>query len=151
MKIKLAFYKGKGDWTDKLIRLWTHSKYSHVELIINGLWYSTSPRDLRVRAKQIEPKQGHWDFVEIDVSIKQKKEMVKFFKSQFGKKYDWLGIFLSQVIPLNIQEPSRWFCSEICSCALKKSNVLQTQNQCSWFSPERLLKESLKVGNFIEG
>ena len=30
--IRLAFYKGKGDWVDKVIKWWTKSQYSHVEV-----------------------------------------------------------------------------------------------------------------------
>ena len=52
MKAKIAFYKAKGNIIDKSIRLWTRSKYSHCEIVIGENWYSSSPRDKGVRAKQ---------------------------------------------------------------------------------------------------
>ena len=52
--MKLAFYKAKGDWVDLLIRVFTNSKYSHVEIVHIKDWYSSSPRDGGVRVKQIQ-------------------------------------------------------------------------------------------------
>jgi len=131
MKAKLAFYKGKGNWIDKAIRIWTSSDYSHVELVIADMWYSTSPRDLKVRAKEIKPKKGHWDFIEIDLDQEHFRQL---FKETVGAKYDWWGIFLSQLFPLNIHSRKKWFCSEWCAEALQlaKSNK---------YSPEDLYKE----------
>ena len=45
MKIKVAFYKGRGNWKNKIIRWWTKSKYSHAELILPDeiTWVSISP------------------------------------------------------------------------------------------------------------
>ena len=112
MKAKLAFYKGKGDITDKLIRWWTKSPYSHVELVVDGWWYSTSPRDLRVRAKRIVPKKDHWDFVEVEVD---EDWLYEVFAKTRGAKYDWLGIFFTQIVDLNIHSKSRYFCVEWCA------------------------------------
>jgi hypothetical protein len=41
MKVKLAFYKAKGNWIDLLIRVFTNSPYSHVEIVLNKDWYSS--------------------------------------------------------------------------------------------------------------
>ena len=140
MKIQLAFYKGKGDWMDKVIRWWTRSPYSHCEIVIDGIWYSSSPRTGKVRAATIYPKENHWDFIELLCTAEQKQIMVRALESQLGKPYDYLGIFLSQVIPLSIQDPTKWFCSEICSCALKKGKLLKTNRKSCWFSPARLYR-----------
>ena len=48
--VRLAFYKGEGDWVDKLVRWWTKSQYSHVE-VVGNMWVSSSPRDGGVNAK----------------------------------------------------------------------------------------------------
>ena len=40
--MKVACYKGEGDWADKLIRFWTGGIYSHVEIVIGDLWYTSS-------------------------------------------------------------------------------------------------------------
>lgn len=52
--VRLAFYKGEGDWVDKVVRWWTKSQYSHVEVIVGDTWYSSSPRDGGVRSMQME-------------------------------------------------------------------------------------------------
>ena len=68
-KVYLAFYKGKGDWSDKFIRFWIKSKYSHCELIINnpenGEWISASPRTLLVEKRRINYNPDNWDIVDI--------------------------------------------------------------------------------------
>ena len=138
--IRLAFYKGEGDIFDKLIRLWTRSPYSHVEMVFGDLWYSSSPRDGGVRLKLIDPSPEHWDFVDLDVIPKKREEMRKFLISQLGKKYDWTGILLSQILPLDAQDPNRWFCSEICTAALKAGGV-GLKNHPQWYSPARLYRE----------
>ena len=45
MKIKIAFYKGKGDILNGIVRWWTKSVYSHAELVLpDGVsWIGISP------------------------------------------------------------------------------------------------------------
>jgi len=149
--VTLAFYKGAGDWTDKAIRLWTRSKYSHSELVINGVWYSSSPRDLKVRGKIIIPQANHWDYIDIPTSNEQKRIMVDFFNEQMGKPYDFLAIFLTQILPLNIQDPNKWFCSESDSKALMLAGILPSDKPAQWYSPERLFQRALSLGTFRAG
>ena len=108
-KAQLAFYKGKGTITDKIIKFWTKSKYSHVELIIKDEWYSTSPRIKTIQKRKLTPNNEHWDYIDIEVNNKFVQD---FFKRTEGAKYDWAGIFLSQFLPLNLHSKRRWFCSE---------------------------------------
>ena len=138
MKIQLMFYKGKGDLFDKLIRWWTHSEYSHVELVIGGMWYSSSPRTGRVAGRELVYNESHWDSVEVEANEGQIKRMTRLFRQERGKKYDWLGITLSQILPLGIDMPNRWFCSEICAYVLKKSCTVRLDEKASWYSPQRL-------------
>ena len=120
MKAKVAFYRAdnpNAQWDDKLIAWWTDSKYSHCELVANGIWYSSSPRDGKVRAKEIVPQEGHWDFVEVDID---REWFNIFFKENEGKKYDWLNIFCTQFLPCNLQNPKKWICSEFVGTAIFK-------------------------------
>jgi len=149
--VTLAFYKGAGDWADKAIRLWTRSKYSHSELIINGVWYSSSPRDLKVRGKIIIPQANHWDYIDIPANGKQKHIMLNFFSEQIGKPYDWKGIILSQILPLNIQDPEEWFCSEFDSKMLMLPRMLPDDKPAQWYSPGRLADRAKQIGIFREG
>ena len=45
MVVKVAFYKGKGNWINKIIRWWTKSNYSHAELVLPNkmTWIGISP------------------------------------------------------------------------------------------------------------
>lgn len=132
MKIKAiqAHYKGKGGFFNRLIRLRTWSKYSHSEIIINGVWYSASHTDGGVRAKRITPKPKHWDYEVIEVDAEWANYV---FNRMQGKGYDWLGIFFSQAVPLDIHAIKKAFCSEYCAIV----RCLKNPNQ---ISPAKLAK-----------
>ena len=109
MKVKIAFYKAKGDWVDFLVRLWTNSPYSHVEIVHNKDWYSSSPRDGGVRVKQIQDDGNSWDFIEVDIDTERLHQKYREYK---GKGYDFKGIFLSNVLPLGWHNKDKVTCSE---------------------------------------
>jgi len=103
MKVKVAFYKGKGNWKNKLICWWTGSPYSHVELIMadNFTWIGISPlltSTVSARAK-VDFDLENWDFVDLEVTQEQSNVILDFFKETEGCKYDWVGMFLSQFVP----------------------------------------------------
>jgi len=113
--MKIAFYKWKGDWLDKLIRLFTWQPYSHCELIFpSGESFSSSERDWGVRFKNIAYIEDNWDIVEYYVWKYEVERLYKLAKTQCWKKYDFFWILLSIVLPLWRQNPDKWFCSEIC-------------------------------------
>ena len=123
MKAKLAFYKGEGRLFDKLVRRWTKSKYSHVEIVVDDNWYSSSYRDDGVRLKIMSsPNPDSWDYIDVEIDM---DILEAVFREHNGKGYDWLGIFFSQWIPLNIHQKSKCYCSEFCAEALQfgKTNV----------------------------
>lgn len=116
----LASYKARGTIVDRAIRLTTNSPYSHSELILspnkpvhgdNARWaFSASGRDGGVRVKKITFDLASWDFVPIEWADEGRVETaIKHFS---GRKYDYLGIVLSQVLHLRRGSSSRWFCSE---------------------------------------
>ena len=45
MRIRVAFFKGKGNFWNKVVRWWTESPYSHAELVMPDeiTWISISP------------------------------------------------------------------------------------------------------------
>ena len=123
MVAKLAFYKGKGSATDKVVRWWTSSPYSHVEIVVGDEWYSSSPRDGGVRVKTItSPNPDSWDYVEVSVDMEQ---LQCVFIRHDGKGYDWLGVLLSQWIPLGLENKDKCFCSEFCAevVGLRDTNI----------------------------
>lgn len=120
--MKIALYKGpvsfKEDpvhWISHLaisIRSW--SKYSHVELVIDGQCYSSSARDGGVRSKTIDLNSGKWDVVEVEGD---EQFAMKYVVSRLGNPYDWWGI-VRFVIPFVPQKDGQEFCSEIVAGAL---------------------------------
>lgn len=115
--IYLAAYKGQGKLFNRLIRLWTRSRYSHCELVMpDGRWLSASAMDGGVREKHIDLNLEHWDLYPLPWANAQHIDAV--FNRQAGKGYDWLGVFLSQLLPVAIDDRQRMFCSEFCAAAL---------------------------------
>lgn len=115
--MRIAFYKkpSKGIFK-KLVHygicIATLSRYSHCELVINGLCYSSSGRDNGVRVKFIPDlyTSNRWDIFDL-VGIDENYALQVFNNLQ-GQKYDYLGVarYLLNFIP-NIK--NRWYCSEL--------------------------------------
>lgn len=126
--IQVAFYKGKGTWFDWLVRTWTRSPYSHCEAVLahcptgaNELRvWSSSPRDNGVRSRVIAFNPAHWDVV--DVPWANETLLAEAMGAFSGLKYDWLGIFGTQVLNAGLHSPNRLTCSEACAAALGLSN-----------------------------
>lgn len=109
---ELASYHAPGRPADRLVRIVTDSIYSHSELAIDRcLGLSSSGRDGGVRLKPIDFDEERWNFVPL--SEDQGNLACSRIFSQLGLPYDWAGIFLSHLLPLDRHAPGRWFCSEI--------------------------------------
>lgn len=106
--MQVAFYKGKDHFFDRLVQWWTKGPYSHVELVINGVCYTSSPRDNGVRMKLINLHSGNWDVFDL---MGDEDYALAWFKEHMGQKYDYLGL-LGFVLPFRRSHPSMWFCSE---------------------------------------
>ena len=128
MKIKIAFYKGKGTWINSIVRWWTKSIYSHAELILpDGVsWLGISPFLKSVITKRIvfEYNTDKWDLLEIEISEDQYELIMQFFEDTSGQGYDWVGMLLSQFLPCKIKHRERWYCSEWIAYALRIACVL---------------------------
>lgn len=121
----LAFYKGPAnDWVHKTTHhatcLWTRSKYSHVELVIDGVCYSASGRDGGVRKKVIPNlnSSGRWDIYEVKID---KAFALNLFKYEEGLGYDYLGV-AKFVLPFIPESQSRWYCSELIAAMMGTTN-----------------------------
>lgn len=118
----LAFYKGRGRFADRAVRLFTRGPYSHVELVRHkpkawGKFFalSASGRDGGVREKQIQYDPEKWDFVAIPWVAQSSYDRGK---DLIGARYDYLGILLSQLFKLQSHDRDKWFCSEFCAHAM---------------------------------
>ena len=138
--MKIAFYTGRGKILDRIIRKWTKSKYSHVELIINNISYSASSRDGGVRKKFINYEAENWLIFDLknifDINL-----ALKFLNQNLGQKYDLRCIIFSQIFNLDKHNKDKYFCSELIIEVLKKSindDKFVILENFSYFSPERL-------------
>jgi len=117
--MRLALYKGKGQIGNALIRWWCRSIYSHCEIVIDGIGYTSSLRDGGVRAKRIDWRAEHWDFVELtgasEANVKQ------LYAQTLGEPYGWLDLLKRQVFN-RPGDDAGWFCSEWCAAALQLPN-----------------------------
>lgn len=119
MNAQIALYKGPAsslfyrsvDWS---IRKWTSSKYSHVELVIDNISYSSSVRDKGVRAKAIAFNRDKWDIYPVYIDVDR---ALAWFKEHDKEPYDWLGVY-RKVIPIIPHRSKKWFCFEAVAASL---------------------------------
>ena len=114
--IQYAMFKGKGMIGNALVRWWKRSKYSHCELVINGVCYSSSVMDGGVRAKVIELDPEKWDL--IDLPWASPTLTFDYYDYTKGQHYSWWSILWSQFFSRETDEPKASFCSEWCASAL---------------------------------
>jgi hypothetical protein len=122
VRAAIAFYKGPPDTVAQwigywAIRIWTWSRWSHAELVLDGICWSSSARDGGVRGKAIDLANGRWAMVELDLSDYELVMARLWFKKHLGAKYDWLNIgrWLAPFIPHGRQ---RFVCFEAIGNAL---------------------------------
>lgn len=134
--VYVAFYKHKrplNSWKnicfrlfDEIIRLTTHGKYSHCEVVIPNFekdgdllfeCYSASNMDGGVRLKLMTLPKERWDLVKVNVNF----DLVRlYFKQTKGLKYDMLGA-IGVVLPVG-ENKHKYFCSEWCAGAIGLTN-----------------------------
>jgi hypothetical protein len=159
MKVRFLFYRADidGKWIDNLISAWTAlfpcnwgtQPYSHVEIWfpdISGLFstksflYSSTTRGSKVPGVRFAYRDvvlkhpERWDVIECEV--------LEWLDSQQDKRYDYLGI-LGFFWPKNLEDPNRWYCSELCIRAAFWLRVIKKV----WFriSPRRMSKVITKA------
>jgi len=118
--MKAAFYKGTRPGLagiyNRLVRWWTRSDFSHVELVLStGRAWSASFADGGVRNKLIDFDTKNWILVDLPPELEQAAEA--WFRAHRGAKYDLLGNLQFVLAPVP-QLQSRWFCSEAVAAAL---------------------------------
>ena len=114
MTVRLAVYIGKGGLFNRVIRWRTGSDASHVELVIDGLWYSSDIRDGGVRRKHIDPKPGEWRFLPLPWA--DAEAAVKWFDVNEEARYGAMDI-LNHFLGIG-RDGKGEICSEACASAL---------------------------------
>lgn len=110
-------FSRKRDPFSALIRWFTWSQYSHVDLVLpdGRLLGATALRGVDIR----EPE----DFEAVKrFTVDAPTDVLKLASLQVGKPYDWPGIF-GIVGRHDWQDPSRWFCSELVAWAFQSAGV----------------------------
>jgi len=138
--IKLACYKGKTTLYDYLAT--TILKYSHIELVIDDVSYSSSLRDGGVRSKEINFNTKHWDIFYLDVAnTKRLNKFYKFFDKTKNCKYDKLSLFLNLIGIKKDVETKKYNCYEYVA---RSFNILFEANININLLPNELKKEIIK-------
>ena len=157
MKIQVAFYKGEGNFFNKVVRWWTDSIYSHAEIVLPDgyTWVGISPfiKSKVDERKKIMFVRKEWDFIDIDITENQYNIIMEFFEDTKGQGYDWIGMLLSQFLPCKIKHKKRWYCSEWISYALRIACIIDWRKiriyERKDLSPEVLYQLLIKSNNEI--
>ncbi len=135
MIVTLAFKKNAEGIGSSLIRWFTKSDYSHVEMIINEYWISANA-DGGVHILPLQPLHPDWDYIDVEVSDERLSHVMMFIEAQANCSYDYTGIVFSQLFKINGSDRgNKWFCSELCAQILKefqlpKMKNIDTANMC---------------------
>lgn len=154
----IALYKAggsEGKWQpiDEAINLLSPPRrgYSHAELIIDDLWYSSTMRDEGVdfngnpkkdgtRAKRIDPDVEKWTFIHLpNVTEHDEGKMLAWFNTRWimDARYDFGGV-LRFVLPWEKEHPSKFFCSELVVSMLRAGGHAVCLEPAYKVSPNRL-------------
>lgn len=128
-RLRLAFYKGPPSWADWVhvishaltclvlsIRRCKWVKYSHTEIVIDGICYSSSLRDGGTRSKVIDLNSGRWDVFDVPQRYVAQECLTRAV-AMLGKKYDRRGAG-AFAIPCVGQNPNKLYCFEFVGMAL---------------------------------
>jgi len=102
-----------GEWKDS---------FSHVELEFeNGLIFSASQYQNTTRFVTRNMQSTAWVEIPLNITYAEELKMKQFCIRHNNAKYDYLGI-LGFVLG-NRDDSGKWFCSEICTEALKNVGI----------------------------
>lgn len=140
--MQIALYKGPPSslihhLSHYITRLGTWSKYSHSELVIDGVCYSSSARDGGVRGKVVDLESGHWDVFNITDNKQIKAKALSWFIEHDGDSYDYRNI-IRYVFPFIGHNKNHWVCYEAVGAALGI-------NRPHMLTAESLLREAIEM------
>lgn len=125
--VEVAFYiANKGRLADKIQSWLIGSEFSHAELIIDNVCYSSSLRDGGVRHKAINT--GHkWRVIELG-NIDNINLAYQFFESVKGCKYDLLSAMFNQSCGVKYNFfKNRYYCTELIIAMLRACHYTQLE------------------------
>lgn len=144
----IALYKGRS-WISRIIRWRTWSPYSHAAwLCRDGTVIEAWPGGVQWVSGLLaqHKEQTTVEVYEIvGLTEEQRTRIETFLVAQIGKPYDYLAI-LGFMLRKPLQEPSRWFCSELVFSACQSAGVNLLARIPSWkVSPDLLALSPILV------
>lgn len=120
--VAFKHFRHDNENSDKVISFWTGSDYMHAQLILpDGRCFSAWTSQ-GVEFRSIEETilfSRLYRYFRLNV-IYDLMAIEQFALSQYGKGFDYQAIYLTQGIPLNLEEKNKWFCSEVTYHVLKE-------------------------------
>lgn len=120
MTVQLALRKHDTRLAARGIQFWTSSIYSHCELVVDGMCYSSSAMDKGVRRKAIALDPAHWDLIELPWA--DAEQVLRYFQITRKHNYGWASMAASQLFNLNRELGKSPFCSQWIAAALGLPN-----------------------------
>ncbi len=108
--LRVAFLKKPRRWWARLIPARFLKKYSHAEIILpDGQNRIALARGQRVGSlTRLDVSADDWDEVHLYATESQVEKLINFYNFTTGAHYDWLGEFLSRLLPWKIRWRGRW-------------------------------------------
>jgi len=124
MTVTLAFYKDGKSGVSRFIRWVTRSPhYSHVEIIMGTVWVTALIGQGVVARRYVpEDHKEKYDYIDVEVSEKHWHETIEYVnKINEDNMYDYLGALFGSMLNIPfIQDPNKFFCSEVVTNILKR-------------------------------
>ena len=157
MRLVLAFKHTTDDdiawywkWAAKITKWGTRSNFFHVELALDNKWIGAhTERGIEIyEFKPIYDKTfDYYELIIDDLTDTQMEKFWRFVNAQVHSGYDWKGIYLTQVIKLDWESKSKWFCSEIVAKMLQMLYVEKFIDiKPNRASPQTIFDKIQKIG-----
>lgn len=95
---------------------WTSSLYSHCEVEIDGVCYSSSIRDDGVRSKVIDTSPAHW--TRLPLARVNVERALAVFETLKHRPYGYFDLITQHILRLPLPPGRGVVCSELCAAML---------------------------------
>ena len=141
--VTLAFYRDGQSKISRFIRWVTRSEhYSHVEIIVGSVWVTALiGKGVVTRRYKPEKHNEKYDYIRVPVDPEYWHQGVEYINGiHYDNLYDYLGAFFGNMLHIPfIQDPNKFFCSELVVNVLKKFNEPKVQKlPASMTTPQML-------------
>ena len=108
--LRVAFRKKPRRWWARLIPERLRKKYTHAEIILpDGQNRIALEQGQRVGSlTRLDASADDWDEVHLYVTESQVERLLEFYNFTTGARYDWLGAWLSKLLPWKVKWRGRW-------------------------------------------